>query len=444
MAVKAFITFTPASDCRQAAADLQRLTYATSSRRSFLLLVIFMMGMVGCVRPDKGPSPFAGFQHATQASEAISGPQTGPDFEIIPNSELVYGPTLKDFSIADFADSHFPELNAYHEEVDERNLSGTQILEKVCRDYSVNPRLLLALLRNRSGDTLNLENPFLSDTAHYGLFRQLSWAANELNRGYYTSRISALHQLTLIDGTVVNIPDQVVAGTAAVQYLFSLLLGYNDWKTAVGPLGLFADYAVLFGSPRNYAIEPLIPGDLTQPEMQLPYTESEGWYFTSGPHSAWGDGAAWAALDFAPVMPSDDVWGCYESSAWVRAVADGQIVRVSDGLLVEDLDGDGFEGSGWTVLYMHVAEKGRIGLGTQVKAGDALGHPSCEGGPADGTHLHIARRYNGEWISADLDMPFFLSGWASHGFGVEYDGILAKGGSEIHASGFPTDENRVY
>jgi len=128
----------------------------------------------------------------------------------------------------------------------------------------------------------------------------------------------------------------------------------------------------------------------------------------------------------------------------VRAVADGRIVRVSDGLLVEDLDGDGFDGTGWTILYMHVSENDRVALGSWVEAGDALGHPSCEGGPPNGTHLHIARRYNGEWIPADQDLPFFLDDWVSHGFGVEYDGILAKGGSEIHASGFPTDENRVY
>jgi hypothetical protein len=71
-------------------------------------------------------------------------------------------------------------------------------------------------------------------------------------------------------------------------------------------------------------------------------------------------------------------------------VADGRIVRVSDGLLVEDLDGDGFEGTGWTILYMHVSENDRVALGSWVEAGDALGHPSCEGGPANGTHLHIA------------------------------------------------------
>ncbi len=415
-----------------------------SSGRRALILLALLIGLAGCVRPDNSPSPFAGFQRATPAPQHPSEPQTGPDFGIIPNSELVYGPALKDFSLADFIASHFPELDAYSETVDERLLTGTLILEKVSRDYSVNPRLLLALLRHFGGEELELEAPFLVDEAFRGLYRQLSWAADQLNRGYYTSRVSALDQLSLADGTLVLIPDQVNAGTAALHYFFSLLLGYDDWLLAVSPLGLYADYALLFGPPADYALEPLIPDRLTQPDMRLPYADGESWYFTSGPHSAWGSGAAWAALDFAPVPPGDDFWGCYESPAWARAAADGQVVRVSDGLLVQDLDGDGFEGSGWTVLYMHVAEEGRAALGSWLTAGDALGHPSCEGGPSNGTHLHIARRYNGEWIPADQELPFFLGGWVSSGFGVEYDGILTRDGRQIHASGYPTDENKIY
>jgi hypothetical protein len=37
-----------------------------------------------------------------------------------------------------------------------------------------------------------------------------------------------------------------------------------------------------------------------------------------------------------------------------------------------------------------------------VKTGDRIGHPSCEGGAANATHVHIARRYNGEWIPAGV------------------------------------------
>ncbi|MCK5315694.1 MAG: hypothetical protein KAJ53_11250, partial [Anaerolineales bacterium] len=70
---------------------------------------------------------------------------------------------------------------------------------------------------------------------------------------------------------------------------------------------------------------------------------------------------------------------------------------------------------------------------TYVKAGERIGHPSCEGGFSSGTHVHIARRYNGEWIPADQELPFILDGWVSRGIGQEYDGYLERDGKSIEA-----------
>jgi murein DD-endopeptidase MepM/ murein hydrolase activator NlpD len=82
---------------------------------------------------------------------------------------------------------------------------------------------------------------------------------------------------------------------------------------------------------------------------------------------------------------------------------------------------------------MHVASEGRVQAGTYVYAGQQIGHPSCEGGVSNATHLHLARRYNGEWIPADGNIPFVLDGWVSSGNGVEYDGKLTKGPATIEA-----------
>jgi hypothetical protein len=68
-----------------------------------------------------------------------------------------------------------------------------------------------------------------------------------------------------------------------------------------------------------------------------------------------------------------------------------------------------------------------------LKAGERIGHPSCEGGFADGTHVHIARRFNGEWIPADQNLPFIMDGWTSSGEGILYDGYLQKGDAVIEA-----------
>ncbi len=76
---------------------------------------------------------------------------------------------------------------------------------------------------------------------------------------------------------------------------------------------------------------------------------------------------------------------------------------------------------------------GRVKLGTWVNVGDPIGHPSCEGGIATGTHVHIARKYNGEWILADGPLPFDLSGWIAHAGDAPYIGTLTQGDKTVTA-----------
>jgi len=125
-----------------------------------------------------------------------------------------------------------------------------------------------------------------------------------------------------------------------------------------------------------------------QPDFILPFEPGDVWALTGGPHTGWGNGAPLAALDFAP--PSK-ISGCVRSGVWATAVADGVVVRSTIGEVMLDLDGDGDERTGWTIFYMHVASEGRALLGTSLKQGDRIGHPSCEGGTSTGTHIHIDR-----------------------------------------------------
>ncbi len=371
----------------------------------------------------------------------------GTSFKVIPDSELVYGPAGVYFNINSFINSQNGYLETYEQDVDGFILSGYEIVWIVARNYSVNPRLLLALLEYQSGWVTN-PAPFntaypmgLVDEGRYGLYRQLAWAADNLNRGYYLWKANAVSTWVMNDGTVTPIDPTINAGTAAVQYFFSKLDDLPTWQQDVSATGLLLTYYVFFGNPFDYAIEPLISPSVTQPPMKLPFNAGETWYYTGGPHGGWDSGSAWAALDFAP--PGDN-GSCLASPLWVTALADGLVLRTSNGALIQDLDNDGYEQTGWVILYMHIAEEGRADPGDYLFAGERVGHPSCEGGVSNATHVHLARKYNGEWIAADGPMPFNLDGWVASAGGVEYDGYLTRGGQTIEAWDGANEINQVY
>jgi hypothetical protein len=91
-----------------------------------------------------------------------------------------------------------------------------------------------------------------------------------------------------------------------------------------------------------------------------------------------------------------------------------------------DLDGDGDPHTGWSILYLHIATRDKVPVGTVVSAGDPLGHPSCEGGTSTGTHIHIARKYNGEWIPAEGALAFNMEGWIARNGDRPYEGYLQR------------------
>lgn len=373
----------------------------------------------------------------------------GPSLKLIPDSELAYGPSTLFFNTKEAVEATGGALLVYSEEVDGEMLDGPEIVELVSQRYSVNPRLLLALLEERgrwmSQSTVSparVADPIgLEDPTHTGLFSQLSWAADQLNAGFYLWRVGWSGPYLFPDGRIAQAGEGINAGTAAVQVLFSRILPWGLWREMVGPDGFIKTYESLFGDPFDWAIEPLYPEDLAQPQLQLPFEAGDVWSFTSGPHGAWGTGSAWAALDFAP---PGFALGCVRSEAWITAVGEGPVVRVDTGVVVQDLDGDGQEAVGWSVVYLHVEERDRVVEGTWLSPGDLIGHPSCEGGVSSGTHLHLGRKFNGVWVEADGEHPFVMDGWEASGTGREYDGTLTRGDQRLEACSCRNEFNQVW
>ncbi len=363
---------------------------------------------------------------------------TGPAERLLPDSELIFSLNAAEFDIERYCATAGGYLCRYQETVGSRSLRGPEIVAQVARDNAVNPRLLLALLEHESGWVLDAARP-AGDSLEYplghaspdarGLFRQLTWAANELGNGYYGWRAGTLTDLAFADGSTLRLAPSLNAGTVALQRYFSFDRDRAAWTQLVGGEGFARTYASLFGDP--FANEFLIyePG-VAQPAIILPFLPGRTWAYTGGPHGAWERESAWAAIDFAP--PSLQP-GCVDSSEWIVAAAPGLVVRSGNGVVVLDLDGDGREQTGWTLLYLHVANTGRVQVGDFLEEGDLLGHPSCEGGVATGTHLHLARKYNGEWVLADGPLPFTLSGWRVQAGSKPYQGTLLKGDEVITA-----------
>lgn len=364
-------------------------------------------------------------------------PLWGTAYQSIPDSAFVNGPTQIGFSTSAFVEGTDGWLKNYRVYAGEKNRTGAEAVDYVATNYSINPRLLLALLEYQAGALTQPEMPpgkyllgfrrSFYDTPYL----QMVIAANTLNHGYYLWRQGELTELELLDETLTRPDPWQNAGSVALQYYFSRLHAGDRFYGAIGPEGLSRTYQTFFGEPWAESLE-VLPGSLQQPELRLPFLSGQVWAYTGGPHTGWGTSEPFAAIDFAPGAEKS---GCVTPGPdqYAVAMADGLVVRSDvDGTII-DLDKDGDERTGWTLYYLHLATNARVPVGREVKAGEPIGYPSCEGGRVTGTNVHVARKYNGEWILADGPMAFNLEGWVAHNGPQAYKGSLRRGPLTITA-----------
>lgn len=365
---------------------------------------------------------------------SLDAQHIGPSDHLIPDSEMVLGPGYTDFDVETFVSSHGGFLNPYVEPVMGVTMKGAEIVELVARQYSVGPRVLLSLLELKGGWVTNpspsyqqqlFPLDFVGPEYWQGLYHQLIMVADALNTGFYGWWYDNVWLLQTQDGSYTRYSEQLNAGTAAIQY--TLAKSAVNHADLLEVLNRFTDvYDQLFGNPFDYAVEPLIPVDAPDLNLSLPWSKGETWYLSGGPHPGWGTLGALSALDF---VTGERNIGCQISQGWVTAATDGTVVMSHDGMVLQDVDGDGEMGTGWVLLYMHIAAQERVAEGTHLSTGDKIGHPSCEGGVSYASHLHLARRYNGLWIAVDDGRwPITLSGWSASPGSQAYEGTLTKDG----------------
>ncbi len=236
---------------------------------------------------------------AGQPGAVIAG-RDGPDEKLVPDSEAVYSPAYSDFDVDAFAQKYQGHLASYKEKVDGDVLTGPQIVQLIAERFSVGPRVLLTVLEMRSGwvtgqPSNNFEQNYpmnVEDRVHTGLYYQMWHAANAMNAGYYGKQLNRVDVMLLRDGTRVRFASAINPGTAAVQSLLAHGTKYGEFLSQLGADGFKSTYQKLFGDPFANAIEPLVPADVQQPLLSLPFEDGHTWYFTGGPHGAWADGSA--------------------------------------------------------------------------------------------------------------------------------------------------------
>lgn len=358
-------------------------------------------------------------------------------FQIVPDIAFVYGPRDVDFDVVSFVNSQPGWLKNTRDSIGSITRPAADVIIYISEHFSVSPKLLLAILEYQSGALSSPSMPenivpyFLGyrNRSYAGLSQQLVWAANRLNNGYYSWREGSLKTYSHNDGRLERPDPWQNAASAALQFYFSQVLDRENYTHAISELGLLETYTNLFGNPWEGDIT-LIPGSFRQPEFILPFMPGITWAYTGGPHTAWGLGAPFAAIDFAP---GSIVGGCSFSEEPALAIADGIIVRTDTASAVLDLDGDGDERTGWVIFYLHLRNTDLPPVGKQLKQGDVIGYPSCDGGRSTGTHIHIARKYNGEWMLAGGAVPFNLEGWVVSNGSADYQGFLEKDGRILRA-----------
>jgi hypothetical protein len=346
-----------------------------------------------------------------------------------------------DFDAAAYARAAGGFLAGYEETVGAARMKGPDIVQLVAVETSTNPRLLLAFLEYRSGWVLGHPYDAAYDafpigygaTPDTGLYKELMITAKILARGFYGWRDGSELEVAFYGGESGRLHPGLNAGSAALLRLFGVLYSREALEIRLFSEPAFLDlYGEMFGDVWLHREEE--PADLTpdlrQPRLYLPFTQGAPWSLTAGPHITWQTGTPRGALDFAPVTGEAP---CAVSFRWVTAAAPGLVVRTGRGIVALDLDGDGDEGTGWVLIYMHIAEAGRVSPGTWLDLDGRVGHPSCEGGRASGTHVHLARKYNGEWLPAQGPLPMKLSGWVAYPGDGPYEGLLKQGDEIVTA-----------
>jgi LasA protease len=187
---------------------------------------------------------------------------------ILPDSEVIYGPTVGSFDAVYYATAADGFLASYSERVRGEMMTGPEIVQRVAIDSSTNPRLLLAFLEYRSGwvsgHPVNAENnrfPIGYGATDSGLYNELMITARLLAQGFYGWRAGSFSTFNFYRGGQGRPSPGLNAGSIALMNLLAGLYTRADWEAQLSGAGSFLTfYEEMFGDywSRAAAAEPYL------------------------------------------------------------------------------------------------------------------------------------------------------------------------------------------
>ncbi len=233
-------------------------------------------------------------------------PFWGTTYKIIPDSLFVNGPASNGFDTGAFVSSHPGWLKDYRAYAEGVSHSGAEIVDMVATNYSISPRVLLALLEFQTGALSQPVAPSGSyplgevDYTHIGLYMQLIWAADVLNSGYYGWRTGSLTEIEHLGGSIERPDPWQTAASVAFQYYFSRHDNLADYTRAIGPEGVAHSYQTLFGDP--WKEDPAsIPVSLQQPALTSAVCGGRNLVFHRWPAYGLGESSALGQHSILPL-----------------------------------------------------------------------------------------------------------------------------------------------
>ena len=148
---------------------------------------------------------------------------------IIPDAVYVNGPDAASFNIAQFINQQGGWLYKYDAWAFSGTRTAAEIVEYVANNYSVSPKLLLALLEYQAGvfsngsisDDIEAQIMGIDSPYRIGVYLQLARTADTLNDAYYRWREGDLIEFELADGSIVR-PDPLAKRSDSGPGSFSL------------------------------------------------------------------------------------------------------------------------------------------------------------------------------------------------------------------------------